>query len=300
MGAYQFVRRPLYAILVAALVATVASLLLFVQSGKAAQVAVDQHHDGKVVGGTTVPDGKYKFVAALLNTNYCSTAFEQQFCGATLIDGNSVLTAAHCVEGVEVEPASPLRVIVGRTVLDSNQGQERTISQIVIHPDWDNSTFVNDAAVLKLSSPVSGITPIKLATSSQNFLESPGRNTTVAGWGNTVGQPADGSDAGSSYPNRMREAQVPIVSDSSAEQVYDPIYGPSGYIPPIQVAAGKTGKDTCQGDSGGPIFALAGGKYRQIGITSWGIGCGASGYPGVYAEVNASSIRGFITTEASK
>jgi secreted trypsin-like serine protease len=236
----------------------------------------------------------------LLNTNNGSTAFEQQFCGATLIDGNSVLTAAHCVEGVEVEPASPLRVIVGRTVLDSNQGQERTVSQIFIHPDWDNSTFVNDAAVLKLSSPVSGITPIKLATSSQNILESPGRNATVAGWGNTVGQPADGSDAGSSYPNRMREAQVPIVSDSSAEQVYDPIYGPSGYIPPIQVAAGKTGKDTCQGDSGGPIFALAGGKYRQIGITSWGIGCGASGYPGVYAEVNASSIRGFITTAASK
>jgi secreted trypsin-like serine protease len=297
MGAYQFVRRPLHATLVAALVATVASLLLFVQSGKAAQVAVDQHLDGKVVGGTAVPNGKYKFVAVLLNTHYGSTAFEQQFCGATLIDGNSVLTAAHCVKG---ERAKPLRVIVGRTVLDSNQGQMRTVSQIFIHPDWNNRTSANDAAVLKLSSPVSGIPPIKLATSSQDFLESPGRNATVAGWGNTIGQPADGSDAGSSFPNRMREAQVPIVSDSSAEQVYDPIYGPSGYIPPIQVAAGKTGKDSCQGDSGGPIFALAGGKYRQIGITSWGNGCGASGYPGVYAEVNASSIRGFITTAASK
>lgn len=297
MGAYQFVRRPLYAILVAALVAAVALLFLFVQTGKAAQAPVDQHRDGKVVGGTAVPDGKYKFVAALLNTNYGSTAFEQQFCGATLIDGNSVLTAAHCVEG---ERASPLRVIVGRTVLDSKQGQKRAVSQIFIHPNWNYNTFANDAAVLKLSSPVSVITPIKLATSSQDFLESPGRNATVAGWGNTVGQPADGSDAGSSFPNRMREAQVPIVSDSSAEQVYDPIYGPSGYIPPLQVAAGKTGKDACQGDSGGPIFALAGGKYTQIGITSWGDGCGASGYPGVYAEVNASSIRGFITTAASK
>jgi secreted trypsin-like serine protease len=297
MGAYQFVRRPLYAILVAALVATVAALLLFVQSGKVALAAVDQHHDGKVVGGTAVPDGKYKFVAALLNKNYGSTAFEQQFCGATLIDGNSVLTAAHCVEG---KRAKPLRVIVGRTVLDSKQGQKRAVSQIFIHPNWNNNTFANDAAVLKLSSPVSGITPIMLATSSQDFLESPGGNATVAGWGNTVGQPANGSDAGSSFPNRMREAQVPIVSDSSAEQVYDPIYGPSGYIPPLQVAAGKTGKDTCQGDSGGPIFALAGGEYTQIGITSWGIGCGASGYPGVYAEVNASSIMGFITTAAGK
>jgi secreted trypsin-like serine protease len=297
MTAHKFVRRSLYTALVAALVATVVSMFLFGQSGNAAQVAVDQHQDGRVVGGTAVPNGKYKFVAALLNTTYGSTAFEQQFCGGALIDRDSVLTAAHCVEG---ESASLLRVTVGRTVLDRKQGQKRGVSQIFIHPNWDNYTFANDAAVLKLSSPASRITPIKLATSSQDFLESPGLNATVAGWGNTIGQPADGSDAGSSFPNRMREAEVPIVSDSSAEQVYDPIYGPSGYIPPIQVAAGKTGKDTCQGDSGGPIFALAGGKYRQIGITSWGIGCGASGYPGVYAEVNASSIRGFITTAASK
>jgi len=278
--------------------ATVAvlSLFLFVQSGKAAQVAVDQYYDGRVVGGKAVPNGKYKFVAALLNTSYGSAASEQQFCGATLIDRDSVLTAAHCVEG---EMAPSLRVTVGRTLLDTNQGQERGVSQMFIHPNWNSDTFAYDAAVLKLSKPVSRIKPIKLATSSQDFLETPERNATVAGWGNTTAQPADGSDAGSSFPNRMREAQLPIVSDSSAEEVYDSTYGLPGYRSSIQVAAGKTGKDACQGDSGGPIFALAGGNYTQIGITSWGIGCGAPGYPGVYAEVNDSSIRGFITTAAS-
>jgi secreted trypsin-like serine protease len=274
--------------LVAALLA--ALVLLFVQGAESAR-AQDQHHDGKVIGGTVVPDGKYRFVAALLNTNFGSTAFQQQFCGGTLIDGNSVLTAAHCVSG---QSAAPLRVTVGRTALDSNQGQKRRVSEISIHPLYNpglNDAY--DAAVLNLNSPVVGIAPIKLATATQNVLESPGHDATVAGWGNTIAQPAGGS-AGSSFPNQMREAQVPLVSDNQAASVYG-----SGYVKSLMVAAGKAGKDTCQGDSGGPMFAEVAGKFTQIGITSFGIGCGADGFPGVYTEVNAPLIRSFITDAAS-
>jgi secreted trypsin-like serine protease len=277
---------------------TVMFLFAFAQSGEAAQVAEDQHYDGRIIGGTAVPNDKYKFVAALLKADNGSAEPLQQFCGGALIDNDSILTAAHCVEG---QSASALRVTVGKTVLDSNQGQKRAVSGIFIHPLWNNSTLAYDAAVLNLRRNVSGIAPVKLATRRQNSLEQPGRNATVAGWGNTIAQPADGSPSpGSSFPTRMREAQVPIVSDASAEQTYDAIFGPSGYIPPVQVAAGKTGKDTCQGDSGGPLFAKPGGEFTQIGITSWGVGCGAPDRPGVYAEVNNSSIRDFITNAAGK
>ena len=218
-----------WATLVAAFVATLVSLFVFVESAQSVR-AQDQHHDGKIIGGTAVPDGKYKFVAALLNTNFGSTTFQQQFCGGTLIDNNSVLTAAHCVFG---ESAAPLRVTVGRTVLDSNQGQKRSVSKIFIHPLYDpNLDDAYDAAVLRLGSPVSGVAPIRLATSNQNFLESPGRNATVAGWGNTIAQPA-GSSAGSDFPNRMREAQVPLVSDDQAASVYG-----SSYFKSLMVAAG--------------------------------------------------------------
>ncbi len=272
------------------LVATVVGLW----AGTPSSAAEEPTREPSVVGGTAVPDGKYPFVVALLDKRYGSTASRQQFCGASLIDRDTVLTAAHCVKG---NVASNLRVTVGRTYLDSTQGQVRNILRINIHPSFNASTLANDVAVLKLSSAVSGIVPIRLPATTANSFEKPGRSLTVAGWGNTIAQPAFGS-VGSSYPQRMREAQVPVVSDATADDIY------RNYVPSLMVAAGKTGKDTCQGDSGGPMFARVststGVVYYQVGITSFGTGCGAPGYPGVYAEVNNPNLRNFIVYWAGR
>ena len=57
-------------------------------------------------------------------------------------------------------------------------------------------------------------------------------------------------------------------------------------------------KEACDGDSGGPMFATLAGKRYQVGITSFGRGCGARGYPGVYTEVSAGAIRTFVVHAA--
>lgn len=46
--------------------------------------------------------------------------------------------------------------------------------------------------------------------------------------------------------------------------------------------------DTCDGDSGGPLFFYNKNTNRstQIGITSFGNGCGQAPYPGAYARVH--------------
>lgn len=265
-------------VLVAAAMASAAALH--------APEAAGAKYRAQVVGGIGVPNGKYPFLAALLDVRNGNTTFQQQICGGTLIDKNSVLTAAHCVYG---RSAAPLRVTIGRTVLGSSQGKKRGVSRIFVHRRYDpNLDDTYDAAVLKLSSPVGGVVPITLSTARQNRLEKPGRNATVAGWGVKTRQSPDYHEP-DIYANRLREVQVPIVSDAKARSVYG-----SSYFPRLMVAAGKAGGDACLGDSGGPIFAKVSGEYVQIGVTSWATGCGASRYPGVYAEVNTSSIRNFI------
>lgn len=244
----------------------------------------------RVVGGTPVPDGNYRFVASVGDVFEGSTAYSRHFCGASLIDRNSVLTAAHCVQG---EPKQRLRVTVGRTLLTSNQGQTRQVARIFVHSRYSGfSSQKYDAAVLTLNNPVRGISPIPLARVGQNGMERPGRLAKIAGWGNTIRQPPSGSN-GSYYPKRMRVARVPIVSDARARNVYG-----RSYVGSLMVAAGKERKDTCFGDSGGPIFANVAGNRYQIGITSFGRGCATRTFPGVYSEVNAVSIRRFIVRAA--
>jgi secreted trypsin-like serine protease len=90
----------------------------------------------------------------------------------------------------------------------------------------------------------------------------------------------------------MREAQVPIVSRPECQTVYANVDAP---IDATMLCAGRTNLDTCQGDSGGPLFFKAvGGGFIQAGITSWGFGCGATGFPGVYTRLSNRGVGNFV------
>jgi secreted trypsin-like serine protease len=293
MSIDKFIRNPLWATLVGALVAViVVSFIVFVQSGEAAPQAVDEQtsYSPMIVGGTAVPNGKYPFMAALLDKRRPGDAFDELFCGGTLIDKDSVLTAAHCL----VNPKrDKLQVVVGRTALNQNWGQLRSVSRRFIHPRYSGNerAKVYDAAVLKLRRPVKGINPIKLATAKQNNLEKPGHILTTAGWG-VMKQRIVRPDI---YPTRMHEVSVPVVSDSRAKRAYQS----EGlkYLPSLQVAASKKGNGPCFGDSGGPLFDS--GSRTQVGITSHGAGgCGQARYPAVYTEVNDAQIGKWILRAA--
>lgn len=258
----------------------------------------DGQYQPSIVGGDPVPNGKYPFMVSLQANTGGASPSKEHFCGATLIDSDSVLTAAHCVDFISAA-TTPLtlsyrdvRIVVGLTELDSTQGQVRKIqslTDISIHPRYDSRTSTYDAAVIDLNQPVQDIAPIRLATVvSKNRLERPGSSARIAGWGTTkiVGPFEQNRD---NVSNRLREATPPIVSDAECDRAYN------GDIQrTVQVCAGHRGEDSCQGDSGGPMWATTKAGRRQIGITSNGVGCGTARYPGVYTEVNARAIRSFI------
>jgi secreted trypsin-like serine protease len=274
-------RPPLWVALASALVAALMLLFVSFEGAQSARAA----DDPRILGGTEVPDGKYPFMAYI---EIEMSGGSLGACGGTLIDQDSVLTAAHCLEN-----AANVNLVVGRTVLSNqNQGEIRSVPDAFIHPRYNaqrNSAY--DAAVLTLDSAVTGIEPIELATASQNNLERPGGNLTAAGWGAT-------SEGGNSS-DRMLEVSLPVVSDAEARRAYSLPEAPNlRYIPKLMVAAGVEAKDTCQGDSGGPLFE-PGTTSTQVGIVSYGLGCGRAGYPGVYTEVNNRQISRFIVNAAS-
>jgi secreted trypsin-like serine protease len=287
----KFVRNPLRATLVGALVAAmVVTLFVFARSGEAAPQTADEQtpyasvspKSPMIIGGTSVPDGTYPFVTYV---KLFRNGMPYASCAGSLIDQDSVLTAAHCLRNT-----TGAVVVVGRSDLrKKNRGQEIGASRPFIHPRYLGSGY--DVGVLKLKRPVKGIKPIKLASANQNNLETPGHKLTVAGWG-LVG-------FNGTVPNRLRQAQVPVVSDRRAESSYDALLEPSGYVPPIMIAAGNNKVNACVGDSGGPLFDS--GSRTQVGIVSGGYyKCGTERYPGVYTEVNNPDIRSFILAAAKR
>jgi secreted trypsin-like serine protease len=333
LTASKFIRDPLGTILVAALLAAIASFFVFVESGEAAPATDDQPSADKasyqIVGGKPVPNGTYPFMAALLDTDAEGSIVDQHFCGGTLIDKDTVLTAGHCffkateTGGEFTKTPENTDVTVGRTVLKSDQGKVRDVEDIDVHPKYKGQGDPDqryDVAVLELSRPVKGINPIKLATSDQNNLEKPGRDAIIAGWGSTVQVDECGEGTNSQSVNRLQEARVPIISDKKTEEIYQKevpeCFDLGPFVPKLMIAAGGTDVDSCQGDSGGPLFVRSsanddngrngndendedenGGTYTQIGIVSFGPGC-AAGYPSAYTEVNAKPIASFIERSA--
>lgn len=231
----------------------------------------------EITAGTDVPDGLYPFVVALLDVRYGATAFQQQICGGALITPRYVLTAAHCL-GNGRHAGSNLRVAIGRTVLDSSQGDIVPVRTWVRHRGFD-------IAVIQLEHPVEGIQTIPMVAPGDTSLETPGTSLIVAGWGDTVRRPGHGNPL---YADRLEAATVPARSDDECQRAYRR----QDFDPASDVCAGGTGTDACFGDSGGPLFTATGG-WRLVGILSGGHGCGTK-IPSIYTQVSSPTIAGLI------
>lgn len=238
---------------------------------------IPQRSPEEIVGGGNA--AAYPWMTALVGKQE-SDLYQGQFCGGSLIHPQWVLTAAHCVEGLE---ASDLDVAVGGTDLNSPATFQRIpVAEIIPHPKYNALNSDSDIALLRLAWAASGGHSATILLADTPALETPGTNAKILGWGTTTSN-------GSSYPTMLQEGTVPLVSFDTANASY------GGTLTGNMIAAGGTGAvDSCYGDSGGPLAVFDNTPQRWLltGIVSFGDSCATVGSYGIYSRV--SPMREFI------
>ncbi|XP_008487216.1 protein masquerade, partial [Diaphorina citri] len=237
----------------------------------------------RVVGGEDADPAEWCWQVALINS------LNQYLCGGALIGTQWVLTAAHCVTNI-VRSGDAVYVRVGDHDLTRKYGspgaQTLRVATTYIHHNHNSQTLDNDIALLKLHGQAElkdGVCLVCLPARGVNHAA--GKRCTVTGYGYM-------GEAGP-IPLRVREAEIPIVSDTECIRKINAVTEKIFILPASSFCAGgEEGNDACQGDGGGPLVCQDDGFYELAGLVSWGFGCGRQDVPGVYVKV--SSFIGWI------
>ena len=227
-----------------------------------------------IVGGE-VASQEYPNMAAFLDDG-------NQICGASLIAPQWIISAAHCVDSLD---PSHYSFRMGAPDLNQPGGETIQAHRVIVHPEY---TDTYDVSLFQLVRP-SVYEPIRLADPvTDRDLWEPGDIARVIGYGGQSFQLP-------SIDGQLREVDVPVVSDADCDSSYDLMFG--GIDERVEVCAGELHgtKDSCQGDSGGPLIVPDGqGDFVQMGVVSWGFGCGWPTQYGVYARVGDSILYDWI------
>ncbi|CAF1215000.1 unnamed protein product [Rotaria sp. Silwood1] len=226
----------------------------------------------RIVGGEDAGISTWSWAVSILIS-------DGPICGGSIMSNSWVITAAHCVDN---RFASSVIIYAG-----SNNRlfgtQNRTVSEIILHPHYNSSNYVNDIALLKLTSPLNmsddHVSRICMPLVSSLTLASdewPVVNTTVVvvGWGRL-------SEGGSLSTNLQQVTlqTIAYLAPTCASLIEDKN---------TQLCAGVPGhtKDACDGDSGGPLMMFASSnQWVLVGLVSNGIGCARPSYAGLYTRV---------------
>jgi len=227
----------------------------------------------RIVGGRPADPDEWPWLAALIHTGGRGSG---QYCGATLISDTHVLTAAHCMEPFRRED---VRVKLGEynfNLVGETEDQIFSLDDVRMHEKYNNVTYENDIAVLKLSSSVKrtrSINAICLPDESRDFTGSRGF---VIGWGTIY--------FGGPTSDILQEVNVRVWDPKTCRENYKKL---GRNVLDTMLCAGEMSRDSCQGDSGGPLNCInpQSGRWELCGVVSWGAKCAEPEYPGVYTKV---------------
>jgi len=261
----------------------------------------------RVVDGTITTTSSYEWMVALSGTS--KTHETSLFCGGTLIRNVNppiVLTAAHCLTGVEEELYQKTGenftffANFERNNVDDNSEKYITVGwkDHMYHKFYNRTSFQNDVGVILLDSnrKIAELLASNLYTNSSTCCAEDDL-VRVLGYG--------ASGTGDSVTGYLEYADLEYVTtdicnkwfsmwtnmDTNTRENYDfsnvnwnLVVADKTYVYPGMVCAYAQTKDACQGDSGGPLLKGTQQTNPQVGVVSWGSDCAAN-VPGVYSNV---------------
>ena len=254
--------------------------------------------DQRIFGGTEA-EGPIPWQAYIYSPNSNAPREHEQICGATILDHQTLLSAAHCF------PQKNMKVVIGnmnnREVWGMRSAELKywKVSHLIENTEKPYSKdYSNDIIMIRLAESIPwkysyNMQPACLP--SKSFLPKVGDTCFVSGWGADVFVPKNetGKDV-----DRMRKRKNKHVS----------ILAPPGALPfvvhwvdvaiqniskckreddPTLICASKPGKDACQGDSGGPLICFEETKPVIAGVVSHGGDCAAKDNFGIYTRVTS-------------
>ena len=177
----------------------------------------------RIVGGQNALQGQFPYQVSWCvgHLFYC-----QIFCGGSIYNENTIITAAHCCDGMNHFMAQhgitwkDVRIIAGELNILQISGfeQSRKVQSYVIHPSYNSGSFQHDICLLTLDSPLR-FNPFvnRIPLDTQGPV--PGTKCQVSGWG-------DQKDHGGSYPVNLQWTEVSIRLEKDCHRAYNnPYYG---------------------------------------------------------------------------
>ncbi|XP_059215666.1 plasminogen activator, urokinase a [Centropristis striata] len=230
----------------------------------------------KIVGGSFTPIESHPWVAALFKGS-------KFLCGGSLISPCWVLTAAHCFADGEVPNIKRLSVYLGKTATnetDADREQSFTVEKLILHQRYNDSSFDNDIALLKIKSKNGGCA-VKTA-STRTVCLPPSHTQLPAGFQCSIAGFGLVRSAGP-YSQYLKQGEVKLISqsDCSSQRQYGDLMTENMFC----AGSPDWSTDACKGDSGGPLVCEVSGRMFLFGVVSWGEGCARKNKPGVYTQV---------------
>lgn len=246
-------------------------IALFVPSVAFAQQSTDamvSPAEAMIVGGQPAERSEFPWQAMLFNPN------NMHVCSGSLIHPNWVLTAAHCLDDAGIATVT----LGGYNSADHNETGRQTfaVKSVIIHPNFNASTLVNDIGLIELNGSAVETEYVKIVTLvglGDAMLMQPGNEAVVSGWG--------AEREGGWMTSILNKVSVPLVAHDACAEAYGSLLRDG------MTCAGYAdgGMDSCSGDSGGPLMVTDNGEVKLAGIVSWGRGCARANAYGVYTNI---------------